>query len=194
MRRPQTSASIIAIVAGIEGLAFAYKSCGNIIIVRIPILFRYFNVTRDQVGWLQNETTDQTASESCQSSDDDSDTGTLNNAATNAAGASSLRPPPIPPPPLPLPPPFIPVASAFENFENVVSFVSFASIMEFDNLVLNLQAGFQAEGVSLNGSVSVTPGYNEDLAEADQSRPEASHNHQVDPNSRSSTRSYFLLD
>ncbi|XP_046748721.1 uncharacterized protein LOC124412679 isoform X7 [Diprion similis] len=122
-----------------------------------PRLLRSLRALRDShssnnplVGWLQNETTDQTASESCQSSDEDSDTGTLNNtvgSAVNAVGALSLPPPPLPPPPLSMTLPLLP-------------------------------GGFQAESVGINASASVTPGYNEDLAEADQSRPEASHNPQ----------------
>ncbi|XP_012261431.2 uncharacterized protein LOC105689176 isoform X2 [Athalia rosae] len=132
-----------------------------------PRLLRSLQALRDShspnnplVGWLQNETTDQTASESCQSSDEDSDTGTLNNVGANAAsqatGASSLPAPPLPPPPLPLPLPLLPVATSSDN-----------------------AVGFQAESLSINASISVTPGYNEDLAEADQSRPEAAHNPQI---------------
>lgn len=75
----------------------------------------------NKVGWLQNETTDQTASESCQSSDDDSDTGTLNNTGLSTVnqtvGALSLPPPPLPPPPLPLP--LLPVGSVFENMVHI---------------------------------------------------------------------------
>ncbi|XP_015514172.2 uncharacterized protein LOC107220202 isoform X3 [Neodiprion lecontei] len=124
-----------------------------------PRLLRSLRALRDShssnnplVDWLQNETTDQTASESCQSSDEDSDTGTLNNTVGNAVNQAvgALS---LPPPPLPPPP--------------------------LSMTLPLLPGGFQPEGVGINASASVTPGYNEDLAEADQSRPETSHNPQV---------------
>ncbi|XP_015592797.1 uncharacterized protein LOC107266635 isoform X3 [Cephus cinctus] len=107
----------------------------------------------------QNEATDQTASESCQSSDDDSDLGAWGPPVPKLEKTN-----------ISLPQVFMP------RRESSLASPSWRESAEdhCDNTT-----GFPAGDASAAPSTSITPGYNEDLAEADQSRPEASNNQQI---------------
>ncbi|XP_011304661.1 uncharacterized protein cmb isoform X2 [Fopius arisanus] len=110
-----------------------------------------------------NEVPDQTASESCQSSDEDSDTGVrvdklavlMNSNAEN----QSL-----------LPEIFMPMQSSVQGSQAIAA--PFPDNFDFESPL-------QLENMNaLPTMSSISTGYNEDLAEADQSRPEASNEQQ----------------
>ncbi|XP_034951553.1 uncharacterized protein [Chelonus insularis] len=113
-----------------------------------------------------NETTDQTASESCQSSDEDSDIGAqarplLNTSSDHQSLVNEYLMAPIHSSERPLP-------------QNIPALL--VDHIEFDAPQLDIHP---ISSISSISSASIlTPGYNEDLAEADQSRPEASNNQQ----------------
>ncbi|XP_044580254.1 putative uncharacterized protein DDB_G0282129 isoform X3 [Cotesia glomerata] len=113
-----------------------------------------------------NETTDQTASESCQSSDEDSDAGgqarPLLNTSNNDHQSSLLN-------------------------EFLMSSHAVGQVPHAQNMPALLVDHFEFEAAAQINETNtfpppiLTPGYNEDLAEADQSRPEASNNQQNSP-------------
>ncbi|KAG7206907.1 hypothetical protein KM043_000801 [Ampulex compressa] len=104
-----------------------------------------------------NETTDQTASESCQSSDEDSEMGAK--PALNSENQSSL-------------------AEMVESSQAGTSSSPMVQVPLTDHP--EIAGNFSIECPNTLPSTSTSrPGYNEDLAEADQSRPESSGNHQL---------------
>ncbi|XP_008557086.1 probable serine/threonine-protein kinase DDB_G0267686 isoform X7 [Microplitis demolitor] len=123
-----------------------------------------------------NETTDQTASESCQSSDEDSDVGAGANAGAQARPLlnsnndhqSSLLNEFLMP---------THAAGQVPHAQNMPGLL--VDHFDFE------QAAAQLNEINTFPPSILAPGYNEDLAEADQSRPEASNNQQNSPEDES---------
>ncbi|XP_043526005.1 signal transducer and activator of transcription B isoform X2 [Frieseomelitta varia] len=112
-----------------------------------------------------NETTDQTASESCQSSDEDSETDVILGLRAKHS-----------------------IAELISSSQAGISSSPISHVPLIDHLDM--------PGTSLGNSTStlpltssIKPGYNEDLAEADQSRPESSGNQQPPENEEESEQS-----
>ncbi|XP_044002301.1 putative uncharacterized protein DDB_G0286901 isoform X2 [Aphidius gifuensis] len=106
-----------------------------------------------------NETIDQTASDSCQSSDDDSDVGALAGSLLNSNPDNQFVTDFLMPGSIRIP------GSAISDYEFE------GGAMQMDNII------------AINSiAPSLAPAYNEDLAEADQSRPEVTNNQQMSLN------------
>ncbi|KAK2584748.1 hypothetical protein KPH14_007078 [Odynerus spinipes] len=125
---------------------------------RFPLLLRSLRSLQDQPSNnAQNEAADQTGSDSCRSSDEDSDVGAI--LGFNLENQSSLNEL---------------VASTHAG----TSSSPMAQVPLIDHL--EMPASFSPDNVNIPPSASaLKPGCNEDLAEADQSRPESSGNQQI---------------
>ncbi|CAD6240429.1 GSCOCG00008783001-RA-CDS [Cotesia congregata] len=123
-----------------------------------------------------NETTDQTASESCQSSDEDSDAGgqarPLLNTSNNNDHQSSLLNEFLMP---------SHAVGQVPHAQNMPALLVDHFEFEVTLLLSSSSAAAQINETNTFPPPILTPGYNEDLAEADQSRPEASNNQQNSP-------------
>ncbi|XP_015116905.1 uncharacterized protein LOC107041059 isoform X2 [Diachasma alloeum] len=107
-----------------------------------------------------NEVPDQTASESCQSSDDDSDVGARGGSLMNSNVESQSL----------LTEMFLPMHSSMQVPQSIAA--PFPENFDFEGAM-------QLETINALPSMSsISAGYNEDLAEADQSRPDASNDQQ----------------
>lgn len=135
---------------------------------------------------------DQTASESCQSSDDDSDIGAQAGALMNSSAENQSL----------LTEMFMPIHSSMQaqqsiaapfhdNFDFEVKsifYIRHISYLAFNYsrlYHLPFQVAIQLDNINALPAISsMSTGYNEDLAEADQSRPNASNDQQVNSNEK----------
>ncbi|XP_061927289.1 uncharacterized protein LOC108002879 isoform X2 [Apis cerana] len=124
-----------------------------------PRLWRSLRALQDTQSLSNplNETTDQTASESCQSSDEDSEVDVVLGMGTENHSITEL----------------------FVSSQAGTSSPT-AHIPLIDHL--DMPGTSSADSASVLPLTSIKPGYNEDLAEADQSRPESSGNQQLPDN------------
>ncbi|XP_033301883.1 uncharacterized protein LOC117206542 isoform X1 [Bombus bifarius] len=126
-----------------------------------PRLWRSLRALQDTQSLSNplNETTDQTASESCQSSDEDSEADVI----------------------LGLKPAKHSIAELVSSSQAGISSSPTAHVPLIDHLDMpGTSSGNSTSTLPLTPSIK--PGYNEDLAEADQSRPESSDNQQPPEN------------